>query len=86
MLKIVVERTGASIYGNPFYSVVTMEGTEEEKSLAYAIGIVKDYKKGTELSRNSQYVYTVNNAPTETTKGKRKPKKLSYEIVDIWHA
>ena len=86
MLKIIVERTGASIYGNPFYSVVAMEGTEEEKDLAYEMKIVKDYKKGTELARNSQYVYTVNNEPTEKTKGKRKPKTLAYEIVDIWHA
>ena len=85
MLKIIVKRRGSSVYGNPFYTVIGLEGTEKEIQDAYNMDIIRDYKKGTELLRNSSYVYTVNNDKKEITKGKRKVRSIVFKIVDEWH-
>lgn len=82
MLKIVVRRRGASIYGNPFYSVVGLEGTEKEIEKAFEMDIIRNYKNGMELVRNSGHVYTVNNK--ETLKENKKGT-LNYRIVDEWN-
>lgn len=82
MLKIIVKRRGSSVYGNPFYTVIGLEGTEKEIQDAYNMDIIRDYKKGTELLRNSSYVYTVNNKPT---KKENKKGCIEYQILDEWH-
>ena len=81
MLKLEVLRKGTTNYGNPIYNLVYWNGTQDEWDLAFEMGILRNYRNGFQLKRNTKYNHMVGNAPFTVTKGKRKIKTLEIQLV-----